>query len=566
MASPHLLTARILVVDDEQANLDLLADCLAGEGYSNVDCIRDSRDVIAAYETLRPDLILLDLHMPWLDGFEILRLLGDRIPDGEYLPILVLTGDVTEATKERALSGGAKDFLTKPLNLSEAILRIGNLLHTRFLHDEQRLARRSAEEAGRRATLLADASRVLVSSLDHETTLSVLCRTVVPLFADYCVVDLLHEDGGIGRVGAVHVDPAKESLLRDLVKPQAARSWGDYPVYATLAGGERMLLDDIGPAARQAPIEVADDYAGSDRLDPRSVIAVPLLGTGIVHGALVLAMSESGRQFTPDDLDLASELARRAAQAIENARLYGQALEATRARDELLAVVAHELRNPLGTVVMGSAMLLEAAATAQQRKYVDLVGRAADRMSRLIEDLLEAARLQSRKLRIDPRPGRPSSVVKEAVATLHPLAESRGIELVAKAGDDLPLVLMDAARILQVLSNLIGNALKFTPRGGRIEVICEAVEDEVRFAVADSGPGIPPEQIPHIFDRFWQARDSDTRGIGLGLSIVRGIVETHGGRVWVESEPGNGATFFFTIGVPDAAFAEVASPVAENQR
>ena len=272
------------------------------------------------------------------------------------------------------------------------------------------------------------------------------------------------------------------------------------------------------------------------------------MGTGIVHGALVLAMSESGRQFGPDDLDLASELARRAALTIENAQLYNQALEATRARDELLAIVAHDLRNPLSTITMGSTMLIEGGVTAQQRQYAELVKRAAERMSRLIEDLLDSARLQSRKLHIELRPEPPSAVVREAVATLQPLAESRGIELVARLSTDLPRVMMDAARILQVLSNLVGNALKFTPRGGRIEIVCEVVEDELRFAVADTGVGIAPDQLPHVFGRFWQASDRDTRGIGLGLSIVRGIVETHGGRVWVESEQGKGSTFFFTLG------------------
>jgi signal transduction histidine kinase len=146
---------------------------------------------------------------------------------------------------------------------------------------------------------------------------------------------------------------------------------------------------------------------------------------------------------------------------------------------------------------------------------------------------------------------------------LRPLAESREIELVTSLADELPLVAMDAARIIQVLSNLVGNAIKFTPRGGTIEMICEEIDGEVRFAVADSGPGIAPDQIPHVFGRFWQASDRDVRGIGLGLSIVRGIVETHGGRVWVESEPGKGAKFFFTLGENSAVAGEESLTPAE---
>jgi signal transduction histidine kinase len=351
------------------------------------------------------------------------------------------------------------------------------------------------------------------------------------------------------------VDPAKEVLLREIVDGQPGNLWAEYPVYRTLSDGGSILSDEGESSRLRAPVEIAGDQRGVARLDPGSIIAVPLLATGMVHGALVLAMSESGRQYEPADLDLASELARRAALTIENARLYNQALEATGARDELLAIVAHDLRNPLSTVAMGSVLLMEGAATPKQRQQAELVRRAADRMNRLIEDLLEAARVQNRKLRIDPRPEAPSTVVKEAVATLRPLAEARSIELIARVSADLPLVMMDAARVQQVLSNLVGNALKFTPAGGRIEIVCEQVEDEVWFAVADTGPGIPTDQIPLLFGRFWQASDRDARGIGLGLSIVRGIVETHGGRVWVESELGKGATFFFTIGGPTAVIA-----------
>jgi signal transduction histidine kinase/DNA-binding response OmpR family regulator len=546
----HSRSAVILVVDDELPNLELLAACLAGEGYTNVTCVRDSREVMAAFESIRPDLVLLDLHMPAPNGFEILRLIGQRTDGEEFLPILVLTADVTEQTKERALSGGATDFLTKPLNLSEAILRIGNLLHTRFLHQQQRQALRMSEAAGRRATFLADASHVLASSLDQETALSVLCRTAVPRLADCCVVDLFTEEGAVRRVGAAHIDPTREPLLLEAGAGELHRPWREDPFYGQLQeNGKLYRIEDthLDPAL----------LAGM-RLDPAfttpptSLIAVPLFASGLTHGVLILAATDASRDLTAEDLDLAREVGRRAGMAIENARLYSHAVEATRARDELLAIVAHDLRSPLSTVTMGSAMLHDAAPSAELRSYADLVGRAAERMNQLVQDLLDAARINNRKLQIQPFPQAPSTVVKEAVALLAPLAHARSIELCSRVGSALPLVAMDTARVQQVLSNLVGNALKFTPSGGRIEIVCEDVGGQVRFAVSDTGPGIDPQHLPHLFGRFWQADDRDVRGIGLGLSIVRGIVEAHGGRVWVESEPGHGATFYFTLGGVEA--------------
>ncbi|MEX2582586.1 MAG: response regulator, partial [Gemmatimonadota bacterium] len=207
MPSPDLLASKILIVDDEPANLDLLTSCLQEEGYQRLIATADSRAVIPLYEAELPDLILLDLHMPGLNGFEIMAQLGERVPSEEYLPILVLTADITEATKQRALSGGAKDFLTKPIDLTESLLRIGNLLHTRWLHQHQRQARIAAEQAEKRALFLAGASHVLASSLDHTTTLSLLCQSIVPEIADYCVVDILNEDGGVSRIALKHADP-----------------------------------------------------------------------------------------------------------------------------------------------------------------------------------------------------------------------------------------------------------------------------------------------------------------------------------------------------------------------
>jgi signal transduction histidine kinase/DNA-binding response OmpR family regulator len=553
MAGNHLLSARILIVDDEEANVELLVGCIQEEGYEDFLATRDPEAVADLFESYRPDLVLLDLHMPRLDGFAILEQLGQRVSGDEFLPILVLTADVSRETKERALSRGATDFLTKPFDVAEVLLRIGNLLHTRHLHVNQRLARRRAEDSERRASLLAEAGQVLASSLDHQTALSMLCRTVVPRIADYCVVDVLRADGGILRPGLAHVDPAKEHLLRNTEGSQPSVLPDEHPVVAALRQGRRTLARELTPEAVSALAGTDEHRQVLEQLGPRSMIAVPITASGRIDGALVLVHSDSDRRFGAEDLDLACELASRAAMTLENARLFDQAQQATRARDEMLGIVAHDLRNPLSTVTMGSSVLLDSALDDTQRRQVELVRRAAGRMQELIQDLLEARRIESGQLRVSPRAQPVAPLVKEALAMLRPLAEARGIELSAELDDRLRPAMVDDTRILQVLSNLVGNALKFTPDGGRVEIGCVPLDDELRFCVSDTGPGIPPDQIPHIFGRFWQAADRDTRGIGLGLSIVRGIVEAHGGRTWVESELGKGARFYFTVPASPAA-------------
>jgi signal transduction histidine kinase len=189
----------------------------------------------------------------------------------------------------------------------------------------------------------------------------------------------------------------------------------------------------------------------------------------------------------------------------------------------------------------------------QERRQVEIVRRAADRMNRMIQDLLDVKRMESGRLWLDSRPEPVTRLIADTIEMLRPLAEGSSIRIESHVMPDLPMVIADAARISQVLSNLVGNAVKFTPRDGMITISAEQADGEVRFSVIDTGPGIPAEQLPHIFGRFWQAKASDRRGIGLGLAIAKGIVETHGGRIWVESSVGLGSTFYFTLPAVSAA-------------
>jgi signal transduction histidine kinase len=247
---------------------------------------------------------------------------------------------------------------------------------------------------------------------------------------------------------------------------------------------------------------------------------------------------------------MAEELARRAGLAVENARLFREAQAATGARDEMLGIVAHDLRNPLNTIMMASDVMMELPPTAplsEGRRTIEMVRRAADRMNRLIQDLLDVKRIESGRLAVEPRPQSVISVVNEAIEMLRPLATGNSLKLCAELPPDLPLVQIDPPRIHQVLSNLVGNSIKFTPAGGTITLRAEPLAEEVRITVIDTGPGIPPEQLPHLFGRYWQGAAGDRRGIGLGLAIAKGIVEAHKGRIWVESTVGQGSRFHFTV-------------------
>jgi PAS domain S-box-containing protein len=420
--------------------------------------------------------------------------------------------------------------------------------HATALAREQ-AARAEAEISEKRAALLAEASRVLSASFDYQTTLAALVRLAVPALADYCALDIVEADDRFERIAEAHVDPAKSMLLQEVATFPRSALTANHPLIRVITTGAPVLEADITSAFIRASFAEPEQRRTVEALEPRSLICVPLVNSGKPLGALTLATSSSGRRYEIADLSLAADLARRAAIVVEHARLYHEAQQATRDRDDVLAVVAHDLRNPLNTVTMAIGLMLETTPVenVKERRQVEIVRRAADRMNRMIQDLLDVKRLESGRLGIEAKPESPASLVNDTVEMLRPLATGSTILLESDVADNLPPVLADAARIQQVLSNLVGNAVKFTPRDGRVTVCAEPIDGGVRFGVIDTGPGIPPDQVPHIFGRFWQAMPSDRRGIGLGLAIAKGIVEAHGGMIWVESHVGLGSTFYFTL-------------------
>jgi signal transduction histidine kinase len=289
---------------------------------------------------------------------------------------------------------------------------------------------------------------------------------------------------------------------------------------------------------------------------------VPLLARGRTLGALTFAASESGRRYTTTDLALAEELATRAAKAIDNALLHEQTQRAVRGRQHILAIVSHDLRNPLNAILMNTALLLQDAPPHDRRnasrKRLEVVIRSVERMDRMIGDLMDQDAIDRGNLRIDKQRHALNGLVEEALESQQFSASTKSIRLVTELPIPEVQLLCDRERLLQVLANLVGNAVKFTPENGTITLRAQQDSREIRVSVIDTGPGISREHLSHVFERYWQAEETAARGTGLGLDISKGIIEAHGGAIWVESEVGGGTAFSFTL--PSAPPSQASAP------
>ena len=299
-------------------------------------------------------------------------------------------------------------------------------------------------------------------------------------------------------------------------------------------------------------LEANEEPAAADALrslGAHSLLIVPLIAGDEIIGALTLIAIDPARQFTQDREALAVKFAAAASVTIENAQLYAVAQRANRARDEVLSIVSHDLRNPLSAIAMCARSLEENPPdnAAERRELISTIRESAAWSNRLIQDLVDVASLEQGRLSLRAQPTDPAQLVLQARHMFEVEASNHGIALVDDVPANLPLVQVDGERMVQVFGNLLRNAIKFTPNGGRITIGARAIEREVVFSVRDSGPGIRVDDQARVFDRFWHSSDgARTRGTGLGLSISKGIVEAHGGRIWLDSVPGAGATFNFS--------------------
>lgn len=388
-----------------------------------------------------------------------------------------------------------------------------------------------AGQHGHDQRILAVVGEVLLGSLDRGETVERLARTLLEHMADLCVVTTVERSSGPCGDERLHVFASDPFLAAAVERaPERVPS-----LRSVIDMREPLLLAGKGATDGETR---CDWPALDERASTWSAMHVPLSARGQVVGALTFVSTRADRAYGAADLLLAEEVGRRAALALDNARLHAAAQEAVRARDIMLGFVAHDLRDPLNAVLMHAQ---------RTRSSLEAIYRNAAWMNRLVKDLLDVARFDGGAFRFDRDAVPVDLVLAEVVETLRSAAHEAGVELYTEGERGLPPVLADHDRLLQVLDNLVENALKFTPRGGRVTVGARCEGGAIMFSVTDSGIGIAPEHLPRVFDRFWQAQRTAGRGSGLGLAIAKSLVEALGGNIWVESTPGRGSQFSFTV-------------------
>ena len=497
-------------------------------GYTSDEMIGSSiRRIIPDDRQSEEDTVLAAMRAGRrVDHFETVR----KTRDGRLIPISLTVSPIFDANG--VVTGASKI--------------------ARDVSDRKR-AEQQAARAVQRDAFLAEATLLLTSSLDHERTLRMLARLAVPYLADCCAFDVVDHEGALVRAAVAHVLPEKARIMEDL---RAQYADPDAP-----ASPSQVMRRRSASFIREVTDEtiLANTRGGDERLAKIrelgliSYLCVPVVAHDRALGALTLGTSESGRQLTDEDLRIAQDLATRVALAIEVAQSYQQLQTANRLKDEFLATLSHELRTPLNAV-LGYARMLQTGAIAAEKipQALEVIDRNASSLAQMVEDVLDVSRIVLGKARMKVEPTDAVVVVEDAIATVKPAVDAKGIHLRCTLGDGTATVLGEHGRLQQVVWNILSNAVKFTPRGGTIDVRVAQTDSHVQIVIRDSGVGFPPAFRQHLFERFRQAESGPSRlygGLGLGLAIARHIVEMHGGTIEADSAgEGQGATF--TVSLP----------------
>lgn len=469
-------------------------------------------------------------------------------------------GTITLVAAESGRVFGPDDLALAQELASRAALAIDNAR----LFAEVEESRNTAEESARRLRILAEQSSAMAGALDHETALRQLASFLVRHVADYCITYSLEPGDVVRRVGLAHRDPARAAALLDTLReanpPALDDAWG---AGAVLRTGEPLFVPEIAAGLIAEVLHDEGQRRVVTELHPVSCMMVPIRARGRILGAIAVALAGATlRRYTPDDLALLEELAGRAGLVADNARLFQAAQAAVRARDEVVAVVSHDIRSPLQTIMTACSVLDLDVPEPRKAQSRAMIRRAVGQMERLTTDLLDISRIEAGGIKLRCAEVDAAALLVEVAAAFQPTADASHIRLEVTVEPDLPRLWGDRDRLLQVLSNLLGNAFKFTPAGGRVALHAARCVMGVRLQVTDTGCGIPPDHVPRLFDRFWQAdRKQRGSGAGLGLAIVKGLVEEHGGVIEVRSTVGQGSTF--VVSLPTRGKPSPRRPTAE---
>ncbi len=559
----------ILVVDDEEDLLQIFAEFLEGE--FRLELARTGTEAIAKLGPGRFDVIVTDLNLPGADGLEILRCSKAADPQAE---VIVLTGNASTLTAIEALRQGAYDYVLKPFDLFEMDQTVRKALERRRLLAENRQfvdrlytanvelttnqealrrhrdeLKRMVEEATLRIRTLYEVGKEITSSLHLDRTLRlILDRSCELTRAAEGVIFLLDETSGelecrVSR-GLDRESAVPEDRVRALEAPNA----------------------EVRRERRPSVVLIGKSEAGA-----REALVVPLLQEGEVAGTIAV-LSRPAEEFNADDRELLVSLAAQASIAIHNARVYGKIRDLDRMKSEFVAVVSHEVRTPL-TSIKGTLEILADQkyfpVGPEQNELLGICRANVDRLEALIDDILDFSKLESSRLSTHFIRTSMANLLENVVVNISKQAERKRIRLVTESAPRLPEIVADELRIIQVMNNLIANAIKFSPEGTEIRIRASRPDQEegVLVEICDHGIGIAPDDLPKLFTRFRQLDSSSTRkagGTGLGLVISKGIIEEHGGRIWAESTPGQGSSFYFFLPIGDHA-GETGSTVAESK-
>ncbi len=644
------LGGRVLLADDNADMRDYVRRLL-GRHYE-VEAVADGAAALRAARERVPDLVLADVMMPGMDGFELLRELRAD-PRTSTVPIVMLSARAGEEAAVEGMEAGADDYLVKPFSARELLARVG--AHVKLARAREQVAsilgsitdgfmafdrewrftylnpegarslgrpveellgknvweefpelagssfgqlyrqavaggvpleledyyppfeawfavrtypseaglslyfrdvtaRKQAEEQQR---FLAEVSAVLTSSLDYPNTLASLARAAVPFLADACVMYQLVGDATLRRVALAHADPQQEQAMRETQRFDIALD-SDIPVARVVRSGT-LEIDRHVPADIAEHIHADLAYQSVVRaLGPQAYICAPLIARGRTLGALAFILTDPDRQYSAADVALAEEVARRAAIALDNTRLYQEAQDAIRIRDQFLSIAAHELKTPLTSLLGYTQALLrrslrEGTLNERDRRALQLIAEQSKRLGKLIDSLLDVARIQLGRLDIERRRLDLCVLARRLVEEAGPALDRHTLVFQCDAE---PLVFEgDELHLEQVFQNLIQNAVKYSPDGGQVMVRAERRGDAACLSVGDQGIGIPVAALPNLFQRFFRAGNVSPlqiSGMGIGLYVVKEIITLHGGEVQVESTEGAGSTF------------TVCLPLAEN--
>ncbi len=388
---------------------------------------------------------------------------------------------------------------------------------------------------------------------DYESTLQKVAALAVPLFADGCTVDILDAEGGIQRLATVYSNPAKDLYGRSI--PPVA---GPYSMFDVLRTGKSQWIPIIDDAIVTAMAPDEEQLHALRQLGLKSCICIPLRSRAESIGVLTFATADSGHVYDASDLAAAEDLAHRVGVAIENAKLLAALKDADRRKDEFLAILAHELRNPLAPVRNAVQIVRRKGSAVPELQWAtEIIDRQIEQMTRLVDDLLDVSRITRGKIELRKEPVELATIIKSAVEATRPLIDKWEHELTV-AMPPYPIQLeADVTRLTQVFLNLLNNAAKYTEQGGRISVSVEHNRHEVTIRIRDTGIGIPSANLPHVFDMFTQVETSLERsqgGLGIGLTLVKRLVEMHGGTVRARSGgPGKGSEFVVRLPIATKA-------------